>query len=64
MEKDHASLKYQRALFWVPFCSTSLYVIDMFLFLHEVKFAGYADDNTPFVVRDNIQGVISAIDPF
>ena len=34
----------------------------MFLFLHEVQFTGYADDNTPFVVRDNIRDVISALE--
>ena len=33
----------------------------MFLFLHEAQFTGYADDNTPFVVRDNIPDVISAL---
>ena len=30
---------------------------DMFLFLHEAQFTGYADDNTPFMVRDNIPDV-------
>ena len=34
----------------------------MFLFLHETQFTGYADDNTPFVVRDNIPDVISALE--
>ena len=34
----------------------------MFLFLHEAQFAGYADDNTPFVVIDNIPDVISALE--
>ena len=34
----------------------------MFLFLHEAQLAGYADDNTPFVVRDNIRDVISALE--
>ena len=30
----------------------------MFLFLHEAKFTGHADDHTPFVVRDNIPDVL------
>ena len=34
----------------------------MFLFLHEAQFIGYADDNTLFVVRDNIPGVIAALE--
>ena len=34
----------------------------MFLFSHEAQFTGYADDNTPFVVRDNIPDVISALE--
>ena len=33
----------------------------MFVF-HEARFTGYADDNTHFVVRDNIPDVISALD--
>ena len=33
----------------------------MFLFLPETQFIGYADDNTPFLVRDNIPDVISAL---
>ena len=33
----------------------------MFLFLYETQFTAYADDNTPFVVRDNITDVISAL---
>ena len=40
----------------------SIFICDMFLFLHETQFTGYADDNTPFVVRDNIPDVISALD--
>ena len=34
----------------------------MFLFLHEAQFTGYADDSTPFVVRDNIPDMISALE--
>ena len=31
---------------------------DMFLILNTTYFTGFADDNTPFVVRDNIADVI------
>ena len=34
----------------------------MFLLLNEAQFTGFADDNTPFVVRDNIPDVISALE--
>ena len=33
----------------------------MLLFLHETQLTGYADDKTPFMVRDNITTVISAL---
>ena len=33
---------------------------DMFLILNTTYFTGFADGNTPFVVRDNIAGVIKA----
>ena len=34
---------------------------DMFLILKATYFTGYADDSTPFVVRDNIADVIKAL---
>ena len=34
----------------------------MFLILKATYFTGYADDNTPFVVRDNIADTIKALD--
>ena len=36
--------------------------IYVFLFFHEAQFTSYADDCTPFVVRDNIPDVISALE--
>ena len=35
---------------------------DMFLILKGTYFTDYVDDNTPFVVRDNIKDVIKAVD--
>ena len=32
----------------------NIFISDIFLFLHKAQFTGYADGNTPFVVRDNI----------
>ena len=34
----------------------------MFLILKTTYFTGYADDNTPFVVRYNIKDVIKALE--
>ena len=34
---------------------------DMFLILKATFFTGYADNNVPFVVRDNITDVITAL---
>ena len=34
----------------------------MFLILNTTNFTGYVDDNTPFVIRDNIAGVIKALE--
>ena len=38
----------------------NIFMCDMFLILKSTYFTGYADDNTPFVVRDNITDVIKA----
>ena len=35
---------------------------DMFLIIKTTYFAGYADDNTPLVVRDNITDVMKAVE--
>ena len=35
---------------------------DMFLILKATNFTGYADDNTPFGVRDNIADIIKALE--
>ena len=38
-----------------------IFMCDMFLILNTTYFTCYADDNTPFVVRDNIVDVIKAL---
>ena len=40
----------------------NLFMCDMFLVLRGTYFTGYADDNAPFVVRDNIADVIKALE--
>ena len=40
----------------------NLFMCNMFPFLHEPQFTGYADDRTAFAVRDNIIDVISALE--
>ena len=35
---------------------------NMFLILNTTCFTGFSDDNTPFVVRDNIAHVIKALE--
>ena len=37
-----------------------MFMCDMFLILNTTHFPGFADGNTPFVVRDNIADVIKA----
>ena len=39
----------------------NLFMCDMFLILKATYFTGYADDNLPFVVRDNIADVTKAL---
>ena len=40
----------------------NIFMCGMFLILKTTYFTGYADDNTPFVVRDNITDAIKALD--
>ena len=39
-----------------------IFMYDMFLILNTTYFTGYADENLPFVVRDNIAHVIKALE--
>ena len=38
----------------------NIFMCDMFLILKGTYLTSYVDDNTPFVVRDNIKDVIKA----
>ena len=40
----------------------NIFMCDMFLILKATYYIGYADDNTPFVVRDNIADVIKTLE--
>ena len=40
----------------------NIFMCDMFLILKATYFTGYADDNAPFVVRDNASDVIKALE--
>ena len=40
----------------------NIFMCDMFLILKTTSFTGYADDNTPFVVRENTTNVIKALE--
>ena len=39
-----------------------IFMCHMFLILNATHFTGYADDSTPFVVRDNIADVAKALE--
>ena len=40
----------------------NIFMPDIFLTLNTTYFAGYANDNTPFVVRDNIGDIIKFLE--
>ena len=40
----------------------NIFLCDMFLVLKTTRFNGYADDNTPFVVKENKTNVIKALE--
>ena len=35
---------------------------DLFFILHDADIASYADDNTPYVIADDINGVITSLE--
>ena len=40
----------------------NIFVSDLFSVLSDVEFASYADDNTPYVVKNNIRSVIKSLE--
>ena len=40
----------------------NIFVCDLFSVLSDVEFASYADDNTPYVVKNNIRSVIKSLE--
>ena len=39
-----------------------MFLVDLFLILNDVYIASYADDNTPYVIADDINGVITSLE--
>ena len=37
-------------------------LIDLFFIIEDIDIASYADDNTPYVIADNIDGVIKSLE--
>ena len=40
----------------------NIFLADLFLILNDVDIASYADDNTPYVIADDINGVITSLE--
>ena len=56
------SPEYLKALLPENFCLIYLCATDMFLILKAIYFTAYADDNTRFVVWDNVTEFINALE--
>ena len=38
----------------------NIFLIDLFFIIEDTEIAGYANDNTPYVIADNIDGIIKS----
>ena len=56
-------------IFGIPFQGSilgpllfNIFLIDLFFIIEDTHIASYADDNTPYVIADNIDGVIQSLE--
>ena len=40
----------------------NIYLVDLFLIMDDIHIVNYADDNTPYVTADDIEGVITSLE--
>ena len=40
----------------------NIFLIDLFFIIEDTEIASYADDNTPYVIADNIDGIIKSLE--
>ena len=40
----------------------NIFLIDLFFMIEDIDIARYANDNTPCIIADNIDGVIKSLD--
>ena len=51
-----------QGLYLVHCCLTSSWQLDLFFILNDVDIESYADGNTPYVIADEISGLISSLE--
>ena len=40
----------------------NIFLADLFFIVKDIDIASYADDNTPFIVEDNIENIIASLE--
>ena len=55
-------MEFHRTQYWEGPLLFNIFLADLFFIINDIDIANYADDNTPYVIADNIDDLIKSLE--